>query len=169
MELLKGLGAVALAIGAMAAMLLIATLFFSGVAYVSAIVIPWLFDAAWIAFGISLFILLPLSFFKATCVFSSFGFMISSYAFGICGWAFGFLVTYTLWGFWGLAVGLLIAGIGVVPVGILAAAIHGTWNVVWELLILIALTFGTRIYALYLANRADQDTYERNTITLEAK
>jgi hypothetical protein len=169
METLKGVGTFALGIGVMVAMIVIAMLFFSGVAYVSSLVIPWLFDAAWIAFGVLLFIMLPLSLFRGTRVFSCYGFFIGSYAFGLCGWVLGFLVTYSLWGFIGVAVGLFIFGIGVVPVAMLAAAIHGTWEVAWELLALLVLTFGSRAYSMYVANKADRDAYERHTITLEAK
>ena len=167
MGFLKGIGAYALWIGLMVGLFLIAMLLFSGVAYVSEIVIPWLFDIAWIALGISLLILLPLSFFRGTRVFACWGYMISSFAFGLCGWVYGFLVTYSLWGAFGVIVGLFIAGVGVVPVGMLAAAFHGSWEVVLELAVLVVLTFGSRAYAMYVAKKADEDAYERNMITIE--
>jgi hypothetical protein len=169
METMKGIGAFALGICVLVAIWAVIDIFLYGVAYVSAKLIPWLIDAAYLAFFIDLLLLLPLSFFRRSRVFSCFGFMACSYAFGICGWVFGFLVSYSLWGFLGLAIGLFIFGVGVVPVAMVAAAFHGSWNVVWELLALIILTFGTRAYAMHLAAKADQDEFERSTITLEAR
>ncbi|MES2292008.1 MAG: hypothetical protein V4527_01785 [Pseudomonadota bacterium] len=169
MEALKGIGIFAIGIGAFIAIAIATVLFFSGVAYVSAIVIPWLFDAAWITFGISLVILFPLSFLRTTRVFSATGLVIGSYVFGLCGWVFAFLITYSSWGIIGVAVGLVFFGIGVMPIAIVASIIHGSWDFVWQLLTLIVLTFATRSYGFLVAGKADQDSYERNTITIASK
>ncbi len=166
---LRGMGCVAFFICAIAILVLAAALFFSGVAYVSAIIMPWLLIAAWITFGILLIVFLPLSFFRRSRRVSCTAFITGSYMFGICGWLLGFLTTYTVWGFWALIVGLFLFGIGVVPIGIAAAAFHGVWDTVWELLLLVVLTFAARGYAVYLANRVDRDIYERHTITLKAR
>lgn len=167
MEMLKGAGALALGLCVIVALMLVAMLVVSGIGFVSAKVLPWLLDVSWIAFAICLFILLPFSLLRITRKFSCIGFMISSFAFGLCGWMLGFLVTYSLWGFIGVAIGLFIAGIGVVPIGIVAAIINGTWDPVWEMLILVALTFGTRIFAAYLGGKIDQDDYRQSMLEIQ--
>lgn len=169
MKTLKGLGAVALGICGLAALALVVIMIVSGIGYVSAKVLPWLFDASWLAFAFCLVLLLPLSFFRWTRRLAFYGLFFGSYVFGICAWTLGFLVTYSLWGFIGVAIGLFIFGIGVVPVAVLAAMIHGSWEVVWELLVLVALTFGVRIYAAYLAQKVDQEAYERSVLTMEVE
>jgi tetrahydromethanopterin S-methyltransferase subunit F len=43
-------------------------------------------------------------------------------------WCFGFLVTYVYWGITGILIGVVLAGIGVVPIGMLASVINGEWG-----------------------------------------
>jgi hypothetical protein len=61
------------------------------------------------------------------------GFVIASHLFGLGMWMYGFLVTYDLWGGTGIFVGLLLGGIGGVPLAIIAAALKQMWTVVGEL------------------------------------
>lgn len=168
METLKGIGAMIAGLAIMAAFFFVLMLIFSGVAYVSVIVMPWLVAAAKWAFAIALFILLPTAFFKATRPFSALGFLFASFAFGLCAWVMGFLLAYSHWGLFGVIVGIVLGGVGVVPVGLLAAMFHGEWYAVWILLEYVALTIGSRIIMAVLAAKADRDEMERNIITLEA-
>ena len=78
------------------------------------------------------------------------GFFIVSYIFGLGVWMYGFLVTYQFWGGTGTFIGLLLGVVGVVPLGIIAAALHGTWYYVGELIIGIAITYQARVFALFL-------------------
>jgi hypothetical protein len=67
-------------------------------------------------------------------------------------------------GTWAVITGLCFAGIGVVPVGMLAALFHGMWARLAELIVLIVLTFGSRFFAAWLAAKseeADQAIYFR--------
>ena len=169
MNSLKGAGAILAGILAMAALYAVVMLFLRGVAYGSEIIIPWLMSAAGFAFWICLLVLLPLSFFRTTRVFSLWGLMAASFVFGAFVWVWGFLVTYSLWGLLGLVIGLFIFGVGVVPVGIVAALLHGEWTTMCWLIGLVVLTFGTRGYALYVAQRADQDAVDRSFLELKAK
>ena len=57
-------------------------------------------------------------------------------------------------------IGLFLAGIGVVPIAIIATAIEGEWTVVGELIFLILLTYGSRYFGFKLAERADELEYE---------
>lgn len=77
---------------------------------------------------------------------------------------YGFLVTYDLWGGTGIFIGLILGVVGVVPLGILAAALHGIWYYVGELAYGLFLTFGARTLALYLMRKVERDTAARDAV-----
>lgn len=104
-------------------------------------------------------ILLPLSRFRVTRTASYVGFVVASYIFSSGVWLYGFIVTYTLWGGIGVFVGLCLGGIGVVPLGIVAAALHGMWQQVAELVFGIVITFAARAFSRYLVQRIDAAAY----------
>jgi S1-C subfamily serine protease len=56
-------------------------------------------------------------------------------------------------------IGLVVLGIGIVPVVLLAALFHGQWWRLLDLVILIVATFGTRLLAGWLAEQVDADQY----------
>jgi hypothetical protein len=76
-------------------------------------------------------------------------------------WLFGFLVTYAAWGLIGVFIGLFLAGVGVVPLGMIASGLHGQWDMVWQLVLGIALTWGARGLAMWLATKVDQYEEEK--------
>ena len=63
-----------------------------------------------------------------------------------------------MWGGIGVLFGLFLAGVGVVPLAIIAAAIAQLWQIVGSLAIGIAITFGARALATYLAQLIDKAT-----------
>lgn len=69
----------------------------------------------------------------------------------------GLLITQSLWGTWAVIVGLCFAGVGIVPIGMIAALFHGEWLLLLELFCLVFLTFGSRAYALWLDKAAPSD------------
>ena len=126
-----------------------------GTTAVAGHVLPFLIGATYIAIVLCVIFLLPLSLFKATRAVSAWGYIIASYLFGIGVWMYGFLVTYNLWGGIGVVVGSILGGVGIVPLGIVAAALKGLWSVVGNLVFGIGLTFGARVFAGYLAAKVD--------------
>jgi len=54
------------------------------------------------------------------------------------------------WGVFALVMGLFLAGVGVLPAALISAIFHANWSVLTELLIGLALTFGTRILGAWL-------------------
>ncbi len=83
----------------------------------------WLLPYAWIALGVIILILLPLAIFKRTRRFSGTIIFYASYLFGLTTWFLGAAITLSTWGWLALIIGLLLAGVGVVPIGILASFI----------------------------------------------
>jgi len=98
-----------------------------------------------ITFGLVIFISLPLSIPKATRRFSSKTLVVSSYVFGITLWVKGLLLTYFLWGSLAVLIGLFAGGVGVIPMAMLATGFDGQWEHFIELVLLIIMTFATRI------------------------
>ena len=71
-------------------------------------------------------------------------------------WCCGLGVTYEAWGIGGVIIGLVIAGIGIVPVAMLAVLLHGEWQALIVFVILIVLTFGLRALGFWLAKKVDE-------------
>ena len=157
MNALKNIGSVALGLVAFVAISFVVVLLFEGTAAVGRVVMPWLALVSWLTLGVCVLVLLPLSAFRASRFIACWGFLVASYVFGISVWTYGFLVTYDLWGVFGVVVGLVIVGVGVVPIAIIAAIFHGLWSLVFELVALVILTYGSRALALALAQKIDRD------------
>lgn len=160
MEAIKAAGSLLLGLVFVAALVFIAALFIVGTAKVSEIALPFLTIASVIGVIICVVILLPLSIFRFTRIVSVWGFFIASYLFGAYVWMYGFFVTYNLWGAGGLLAGLFLGVVGVVPLGIIAAAFNGLWSIAAELAVLLVFTFGARMFALFLATSLDRAAIE---------
>lgn len=81
----------------------------------------FLIPFSWIALIIVLLIFLPLAFWRKTRKFSGIGFIIASFLIGATTWFLGAAVSFAAFSWFGLIVGLLFFGIGVVPLGIIGA------------------------------------------------
>jgi len=110
-------------------------------------------------FYLLLFILLPLAIFKKTRPFSGLIMALASYLFGVALWIYSAIITYLLWGWIAVFIGIFLAGVGVLPVAILATIFHGDWSVFGNLIFGTVLTFGSRFLGIYLIEKADQEKY----------
>lgn len=140
--------------------LLLPAFFIIGAIWLGERILPWLVLLSIIAFGVCIFILLPLSIFRVTRQVAGGLFLWISFIFGLTGWFLGLLLTYFLWGIIGVIIGLLILGIGVVPIGLLAALFNGMWTELGILLLLIVLTFGCRFLGAILISSQENDRME---------
>jgi len=166
-EKIKGAGAAVLGIGFFLVIILLVGLFIHGGAWLSAKVYPWLGVAFSVTLGIALFILLPLGIFRKTRGFSGNGIIISSYIFGLTLWVWGFLLTYTLWGGLAVFIGLFLFGIGVVPIAMLATLFKGMWSTLCQLLLLTAMTFGSRFLGAFFVERSERIEANYEKLSLE--
>lgn len=158
-EKFKNIGYALLGIGIFIGLILLAVFFIKGGLWLSEVLYPWLILISSIAFLICLLVLLPLAFFRKTRAFSGLGFFIASYTFGASLWVWAFLLTYMLWGGVALFIGLFLAGVGVVPIAMLATMFHGEWSVFGQLVLLLIVTFGSRMLGLYLSEKAEEQSY----------
>lgn len=110
-------------------------------------------------FGIAsmlvIFVFIPLGLFKRTRGFSAGALMISSFIFGFTTWLFSAAVTFGLLGWFWLIVGLLFAGLGVAPLGIIAALLNGLGSAAFGIVFGLFLTIGSRILANHWGKRAE--------------
>lgn len=156
MERLRSVGHYVFGIGAWLLFLLVAPLIIIGAVWVGGYVLQWLFNIAWIVFAINLLIFLPLGFFRKTGFIGGRGMYFSSFVFGLTLWFSGLLLTYSTWGFPGVFIGLMLAGVGVVPVAMLAMLLNGNFSILLVLILLAILTFGSRILSVYLIFKAEE-------------
>jgi hypothetical protein len=133
MGTLKSIGTAVLGLLILAALLFLAVLLILGAGWVSEKLLPWFSFVSIIAFVVLVVILLPLSGFRRTRSFAATSILIVSYLFGATVWMEGLMVTLAFWGATGVIIGLCFAGVGVVPVGMLAALLHGKWATLFEL------------------------------------
>ena len=101
-------------------------------------------------------IILPVAFIRKAKPAVSAWLLLSSFIFGIHLWLFSALIAYELWGFTGLIIGLILAGIGVLPIAILACLFNGMWSILGLLVGGIVLVYGTRLLSAYLAGKAEE-------------
>ena len=151
-----GMGAMGLAIAAAVIVVPVALLF--GAAWISAKVFPWLMPVFFWTLAACVLILTPAALLRPTRGFSAMGFFLASYVFGAIMWSWSLLLTLDLWGMFAVVVGLLIAGVGIVPVAFLAALFHADWASMGDLVIMVVATFGSRILGAWLATKADRDS-----------
>lgn len=157
---LKSIGGFLIGIALLLLSIFTAMLLVKGSVWIGAKVLPWLFIIMWIVFVIDIFIILPLGLFRKTKRVSGAGFVLSSYVYGATLWFWALLIAYFTWGALAVLIGLVMAGIGVVPIAILASIIKSQWATLWQIILLIVLTFGSVALGLYFRERADELAYE---------
>jgi hypothetical protein len=102
-----------------------------------------------IALAIDL-LFLPFALIRRARVIVSIVLFASSYFFGIVLWTFSAWTAFVFWGYAGLLAGLMLAGVGVVGIALLAAALHSGWVIVANIALGLFLTFGARVLAFWL-------------------
>ena len=129
----------------------IAAVFFLGAGWASSKLLPIFSILSWVAFAVVVFVILPLAIPRATRGFASVVLFVASYVFGATLWMEGLLLTLSIWGLVAVFIGLFFAGVGIVPIAMLATLIKGMWWQLLELVLLTIMTFGSRVGAVSLA------------------
>jgi hypothetical protein len=109
-----------------------------------------LFAGSWLVLAVVVFVLLPLSLVRRTRVVGLIGIHIASYVFGLSLWLWGLAVTFLAWGWLGIIIGFLFMGVGVVPLGMLASAVHGEWAMLFQMVALGVIVVATRLAPAFL-------------------
>jgi uncharacterized membrane protein len=74
-------------------------------------------------------------------------------------------VVYQFWGFVGLSAGIILGIVGIVPLGLTAAAINHIWPAVEQIAIGIALYFLLYIFGIYLRSTMKSAGWNTPTAT----
>jgi len=159
-ETLKIIGGFALWIAFAIFGILVAIFFINGGIWLSEKLLPILSVVSTYTLLICISILVPLSIFQPTRIVSGGGLAIASYVFGASLWMSSLLLTYELWGVTGVLIGLVFAGVGVVPIALLATAFKGMWPIFFELLLAIVATFGSRLLGYYVLEKYESRKYQ---------
>lgn len=156
---LKSIGGTALGLLIFVAVIVFIGVLIGGASAVSEWLLPWFVRASGLAFTVLVVVLLPLSAFRRTRTFAAVAILYVSYLFGVTVWMIGLLTTLDIWGMMGVIIGLCFAGVGVVPIAMLATLLHGQWLLLAELVVLTLLTFGSRFFAFFLNGITESSAY----------
>jgi len=166
MNALKSFGGAMLGISIFIGLIFGSILLFTLGAQASIFAAPYIYSITGILFIINIVVLFS-SMIQGTRGIAGWILFISSYIYGIATWIYGLLVTLSLWGIFAIIIGLFLGGVGVVPIGLLASIFHGRWDILFTLMALIALTYGTRILAYVLINSHSKYQQDSQFIDLE--
>jgi len=154
-DTLKSVGSSVLGICILVAGIFLLIMFLKGGVWLSVRVYPWLVLIASIAFWITVLIFMPLALFRRTRAAAGICTYCVSYVFGLTLWVWSLLLCYTIWGIGGIVAGLILMGIGVVPIAMLASLFNGLWSTLGELALLVLITYGSRFLGIYITSKAD--------------
>lgn len=116
----------------------------------------WLGLACLIAFSLCVTILPIFAIFRASRGAAGYGYVVASFIFGASLWLVCAGEVYQAWGTVALAIGILIIGVGVLPMAFVALALAGQWWLAAELVAIGALTIGSRMVGMWLVDRSQK-------------
>jgi len=132
------------------ALLAVPAVLLVGAVAATKVVLPWLVLASMVAFAVCLLGFVPLAIVPSTRLIAGHCFFYSSYLFGLTTFLMGLLLTWSIYGGIAVIVGLLVFGVGVVPIGMVAALFRGRWADLGVLALTLALTLGARSLGFWL-------------------
>lgn len=166
METLKSIGSMLLGGAIFIGIIIAIALFFAIGAQVAFTIQPFVNWLAAILFVINIIILLVAIIPSARGV-AGIIIYVSSYVYGLATWIYGLAVTLALWGWIAVIIGIMLGGVGVVPIGMLAAIFNGHWDIFWTLLLTLVLTYIARVIGTMLVNSGENHQEHDNVIDLE--
>ncbi len=153
-RLFKSMGRVIIGLGLLTGLMLLILMFVKGGVWVGEQAYPLLASISKLALFLTIFILTPLAYFKPTRSFAGLGIYFASYVFGLTLWVWSLILTYNLWGIFAVIIGLFFAGLGIVPVALLATLFSGKLSTFGELLLLMAFVPICRMFGIFMVAKA---------------
>jgi len=155
----QNIGGAIIGLFALVAIVVIPVAVIGGAVWLSAQLYPWLLALNGLTFVLTVCVLLPNAIFSSTPRFAGNGMVVPYYVFGVTLWVWSLLLTYALWGFLGLLVGLVMAGVGVVPLAMLATLFNGMWSHLGQLVLLLVIALAVRMWGFALLEKAARNSY----------
>jgi hypothetical protein len=118
------------------------------------VAIKWMGFACFLAFLCSVLPLPILAIFRRTRRAAGLAYMACSFVFGGTLWIISAMTVYESWGLGALIVGLMIIGVGVVPMTLIIFAISSQWFLFGEVLLILLVAIGVRMFGFWLAEKA---------------
>jgi hypothetical protein len=115
---------------------LIIGLFISGGSLLVNLLLPGFITLSYIWIALNLLIFLPAGYFLKNKEVSGKSLLFSSFFLGITLWSWCLVLTFKTFGWFGVLIGVILLGIGIIPAGILAAIITQQFNVLLILLLI---------------------------------
>lgn len=159
-EILKSIGGIALGAIVFVAITLLTLFWLKGSLWFSEKIFPWFSLIFWITTIINILIFTPLTIVRKTRNAGLVGLFITSYVYGLLLWVWAFLIVYSTWGWLAIIIGLLIAGVGVLPIAMLIAIIHAQWGILFALIIGVVIVYGVRVLVNHVAEKSDFNSSE---------
>ncbi len=150
----KNIGGTALGIVALVAFLAIPIPLLYGAATVSVWALEYLPTIFGWALTIALLVLIPLALIPQSRGVAGNGFVLVSFVFGLILWLFGLAYTYLEWGLMLVIIGILLGGVGIVPIAFVLSIFDAAWGVLGNIFLLIVLTIGSRAFGIWLVETA---------------
>ena len=160
MAALRTIGFFLLAILAPLVMLVVAlgisAAFLSGTIWATGKIFPYVSALNGLVLVFTIFVLLPNAFFSSTPRFAGGGLMIASAVFAFTTWLWCMLLAWSTLVLGGMILGLIFAGVGVVPLAILGTLINGAWGTLGELALWALLSIGSWAWGARLLEKAQR-------------
>jgi hypothetical protein len=153
----KSVLSIAVVIGGALALLIVGLLFLKGAVWLSDKALPILLVVKDWLLLLCFLVLIPLAMFRSTRVLAANGMIAASIVFGLVLWMLSCVLVYDTFGIFGLVVGLVFMGIGVVPIAIFSTIVHGMWAPLVAIVIMIVATWGFRFLAVYVLSKAEKE------------
>ncbi|MCP4177206.1 MAG: hypothetical protein GY756_05510 [bacterium] len=154
----KNIGCLFVGIAILIGALFIFSLFVKGGVWFADTLFPLFIYASIVLLILDIVLFLPLSLFKNTKLVAGKWIFFSSYLFGVTLWIWCLILTYKAFGWIGILIGVILLGIGIVPVGFVGALLTGHMLIVLYLIFFVVITYGARrVGSSILMKFADQD------------
>ncbi len=154
-NLFKSVGGYMLGVCFLAGIALVLAILVKGGVWLSEHVYPWLERCSSIALTVMLFGLLPLALVRRARAFAGLSIFAGSFVLGLTAWTLCLLICHEAWGVTGTLIGVVLGGVGVVPLAFLGLLFDGTWSDVGQLLLFVLITLAARMLGAWIMAKAE--------------
>jgi hypothetical protein len=120
-------------------------------------IIDWIVDIFFLDVALCLLLATPFALFRRTRGFAGIAIIAASWIGGAALWIGCATLTYALWGIAALVAGILILGVGVLPMALIAAGWISDWSDFWALSAMMAILLVLRLAGSFLMHKADTE------------
>lgn len=160
-EHLEKVGCIFIGVATVIAVIFIISLIIKGGVWIAAASLPVFIYISFILFILNLIVFFPLTFIKKTRKFGGSSMFLSSYIIGITVWLWCLVLTFKLCGWLGVIIGVILLGIGVVPIGILSALFTAHFSTFFLIIFFIIIAWLIRMFgASVLGHCVDKYTVD---------